>query len=71
MISVAEQVRGGNLSERVPAGLELDEVARLGLSFNKMLDELVEAASSSCMRICRSTGGGNLPKRFSAVCHPA
>ena len=43
VISVAEQVRGGNLSERVPAGLELDEVARLGLSFNKMLDELVRS----------------------------
>ena len=43
VISVAEQVRGGNLSERVPPGLELDEVARLGLSFNKMLDELVRS----------------------------
>ena len=43
VISVAEQVRGGNLTERVPAGLELDEVARLGLSFNKMLDELVRS----------------------------
>ena len=40
VISVAEQVRGGNLSERVPAGLEVDEIARLGISFNKMLDEL-------------------------------
>ena len=37
VISVAEQVRG------VPAGLELDEVARLGLSFNKMLDELARS----------------------------
>lgn len=43
VISVAEQVRGGNLSERVPAGLELDEIARLGLSFNGMLDELVRS----------------------------
>mgnify|MGYP001432456061 CR=1 FL=1 len=39
VISVAEQVRAGNLSERVPKGLELEEVARLGLSFNNMLDE--------------------------------
>ena len=43
VISVAEQVRGGNLSERVPAGLEVDEIARLGLSFNGMLDELVRS----------------------------
>ncbi|MEC8121902.1 MAG: HAMP domain-containing protein, partial [Pseudomonadota bacterium] len=43
VISVAEQVRGGNLSERVPAGLELDEIARLGLSFNGMLDQLVRS----------------------------
>ena len=43
VISVAEQVRGGNLSERVPAGLEVDEIARLGLSFNGMLDELVQS----------------------------
>ena len=43
VIAVAEQVRGGNLSERVPAGLELDEIARLGLSFNGMLDELVRS----------------------------
>jgi len=40
VISVAEQVRGGNLSQRVPAGLEVDEIARLGISFNNMLDEL-------------------------------
>ena len=40
VISVAEQVRGGNLSERVPTGLEVDEIARLGISFNNMLDEL-------------------------------
>ena len=43
VIAVAEQVRGGNLSERVPAGLEVDEIARLGLSFNGMLDELVRS----------------------------
>jgi two-component system nitrogen regulation sensor histidine kinase NtrY len=43
VISVAEQVRGGNLSERVPAGLEMDEIARLGLSFNNMLDELTRS----------------------------
>ena len=43
VISVAEQVRDGNLSERVPAGLEVDEIARLGLSFNSMLDELARS----------------------------
>ena len=43
VISVAEQVRGGNLSERVPTGLEMDEIARLGLSFNNMLDELTRS----------------------------
>lgn len=43
VISVAEQVRDGNLSERVPAGLEMDEIARLGLSFNNMLDELTRS----------------------------
>ena len=43
VISVAEQVRGGNLSERVPPGLEVDEIARLGLSFNGMLDKLVRS----------------------------
>ncbi len=43
MISVAEQVRDGNLSERVPEGLEVDEIARLGLSFNNMLDELTRS----------------------------
>jgi len=43
VISVAEQVRDGNLSERVPTGLEMDEIARLGLSFNNMLDELTRS----------------------------
>ncbi|MDA9929679.1 PAS domain-containing sensor histidine kinase [Alphaproteobacteria bacterium] len=43
VIAVAEQVRGGNLSERVPTGLEVDEIARLGTSFNSMLDELVRS----------------------------
>ena len=43
VISVAEQVRDGNLNERVPAGLEVDEIARLGLSFNNMLDELARS----------------------------
>ena len=43
VISVAEQVRDGNLSERVPTGLEVDEIARLGLSFNNMLDELTRS----------------------------
>ena len=43
VISVAEQVRGGNLSERVPTSLGVDEIERLGLSFNGMLDELVRS----------------------------
>ena len=43
VISVAEQVRDGNLPERVPEGLEVDEIARLGLSFNNMLDELTRS----------------------------
>ena len=43
VISVAEQVRDGNLSERVPEGLEVDEIARLGLSFNNMLYELTRS----------------------------
>lgn len=43
VISVAEQVRSGNLSERVPDDLELEEVAHLGASFNRMLDELARS----------------------------
>ena len=43
VISVAEQVRAGNLSERVPDNLELEEVAQLGSSFNRMLDELARS----------------------------
>ncbi len=40
VISVAEQVRSGNLSQRVPENLEVEEIAELGSSFNRMLDEL-------------------------------
>ena len=40
VISVAEQVRSGNLSERVPENLELEEISQLGASFNRMLDQL-------------------------------
>ena len=43
VISVAEQVRAGNLSQRVPDNLELEEVAQLGSSFNRMLDELARS----------------------------
>ena len=43
VIAVAEQVRSGNLSERVPDDLELEEVAQLGSSFNRMLDELARS----------------------------
>ena len=40
VIQVAEQVRGGNLSPRVPDNLSVEEIAQLGGSFNRMLDEL-------------------------------
>jgi len=40
VIAVAEKVRSGNLSERVPENLELEEIAHLGSSFNRMLEEL-------------------------------
>ena len=43
VIFVAEQVRSGNLSQRVPEDLELDEVAQLGSSFNRMLDEIARS----------------------------
>ena len=43
VIQVAEQVRAGNLSERVPADIELEEIGRLGASLNRMLDELVRS----------------------------
>jgi len=40
VIQVAEQVRSGNLASRVPFVKTNDEVAQLGLSFNRMLEEL-------------------------------
>ena len=43
VIKVAEQVRGGNLSERVPNNLKVEEIAQLGGSFNRMLDELARS----------------------------
>ena len=43
MIQVAEQVRGGNLSQRVPDNLKVEEIAQLGGSFNRMLDELARS----------------------------
>ncbi|MDP6219744.1 MAG: ATP-binding protein, partial [Alphaproteobacteria bacterium] len=43
VIQVAEQVRGGNLSERVPSDLQLEEISRLGSAFNRMLDELARS----------------------------
>ena len=33
-------MRGGNLSQRVPSDLQLEEISRLGSAFNRMLDEL-------------------------------
>ena len=43
VIQVAEQVRGGNLSPRVPDNLNVEEIAQLGGSFNRMLDELARS----------------------------
>ena len=43
VIHVAEQVRGGNLSQRVPDDLQLEEISRLGSAFNRMLDELARS----------------------------
>ncbi|MDC1383012.1 PAS domain-containing sensor histidine kinase [Candidatus Puniceispirillum sp.] len=43
VIQVAEQVRAGNLSPRVPSDLRLEEISRLGSAFNRMLDELVRS----------------------------
>jgi two-component system nitrogen regulation sensor histidine kinase NtrY len=43
VIHVAEQVRSGNLSQRVPENLRGEEIARLGASFNRMLDELARS----------------------------
>ena len=43
VIHVAEQVRRGNLSQRVPDDLQLEEVSRLGSAFNRMLDELARS----------------------------
>ncbi|MBO79749.1 MAG: PAS domain-containing sensor histidine kinase [Gammaproteobacteria bacterium] len=43
VIHVAEQVRAGNLSQRVPKNLQLEEISRLGSAFNRMLDELARS----------------------------
>jgi len=43
VIHVAEQVRAGNLSQRVPEDLQLEEISRLGSAFNRMLDELARS----------------------------
>ena len=40
VITVAEQVRSGNFKERVPQSDEVDEISRLGASFNRMLDDV-------------------------------
>ncbi|NDA08194.1 MAG: HAMP domain-containing protein, partial [Alphaproteobacteria bacterium] len=40
VIQVAEQVRSGNLASRVPYVNTNDEIAQLGLSFNRMLEEV-------------------------------
>ena len=40
VISVANIARSGNLDVRVKSNLGIEEISRLGLSFNKMLDEI-------------------------------
>ena len=40
VIQVAEQVRAGNLASRVPFVKTNDEIAQLGVSFNRMLEEV-------------------------------
>ena len=40
VMTVAEQVRSGNFKERVPESDNVDEVSRLGASFNRMLDDV-------------------------------
>ena len=40
IILVAEQVGSGNLRSRVPSSERSDEIARLGVSFNRMLDDI-------------------------------
>ena len=40
VISVANIARSGNLDVRVDSNLGIEEISRLGLSFNKMLDEI-------------------------------
>ena len=40
VITVAEQVRSGNFKERVPESEDVDEISRLGASFNRMLDDV-------------------------------
>jgi two-component system nitrogen regulation sensor histidine kinase NtrY len=42
VIQVAEQVRSGNLNSRVNTITSNDEIARLGSSFNNMLDEVAK-----------------------------
>ena len=64
VITVAEQVRSGNFKERVPENEDVDEISRLGASFNRMLDDV----SSSREQLYRQTGswmqGVNLQKLF-------
>ncbi len=40
VMTVAEQVRSGNFKERVPESDDVDELSRLGASFNRMLDDV-------------------------------
>ena len=40
VIRVANIARSGNLEVRVDDNLGIEEISRLGLSFNKMLDEI-------------------------------
>ena len=40
VMTVAEQVRSGNFKGRVPESDDVDELSRLGASFNRMLDDV-------------------------------
>ena len=45
VIRVANIARSGNLEVRVDNNLGIEEISRLGLSFNKMLDEISKVES--------------------------
>ena len=48
VMTVAEQVRSGNFKERVPESDDVDELSRLGTSFNRMLEMYLVAVNNLC-----------------------